>query len=553
MATLMLLFAASCTQEEIIPAGNQQGRDVSLSVNIPVNNPVTRAVPSIPQGYKLRCILQLIDGSNNPIADQKYVNDVPAGSESTTFTFKAPGEAYKCLFWADYVKAPASGNIGEATDNIYTTTDLKAIGYTPDAGDEMFNNDAADAFYGVSLDVNASTAPAPVTLIRPFAKITMKSSDAEYTDYDKIKITKLPAPTGFNVLTGKTDKNAAIVSGDLAIEGGKWFSAYLFTSSSAANLGAGNDIEFTLTDSEGVAQAKNLKFAGTDIPLTQNTTTTGDVKPGANDNVNVDVTFPGDLEDPNKMQVGDFIYKDGTFGKTFKAASETNPAIGIVFALKTDAITDASEYNKVGKKIAGYAMGLTSVTRLVLGKTGKLPDPLPTITANGDNPWTEGDYNGFTYTNALLTEEVLGIESQAFTAYQTWLTDNAIDEGTTNLSSWYIPSGRQIQDIGSMLFGYKASASATEVDETVKNATFRSAYDAAVTSLSDAATLDNGVGSGPCWIMSSYVPTGGETLAAITTNRTDTAPIVSINPHTPKWGPGSKVCIRPVLTIFEAE
>ena len=550
MAMFMSLLAASCSQEEIISANGQQGGEVSLSVNIPVNNPVTRAVPNIPAGYKLRCILQLVDAANgNAIDGQKHVQEVPAGSESTTFTFTAPGEAYKCLLWADYVN-PGEGQDLAAADNIYTTTDLKAIGYTPAAGSGMFNSDAADAFYACSLEASADQKQT-ITLKRPFTRITFASTDAVYDGYTKISVTKLPAPKGFDVMTGTTDGNAEIASpGDIAIADGKWFSAYLFTNTSAATLGEGNDIEFTLKKDGG--ESLNLKFAGKDIPLTPNADVQGSVTPSPNDQTQVEVTFPGGMVDPNAMAVGDYINKDGSYSKTFDAQN----AIGIVYAL-AEGKTDNSDYgtNFTGKNIAGYAMALTSVTRSYLGSTSSEPATLPALTTNGDTPYEDGDYNGYTYSSAMLTaaNETTISGSVAFTAYTAWKATNSIT--AANLSPWYIPSGTQIKDIGKMLFGFKVSAD--EVDETVKNDSFITSYNTVVTNNANAI-FDLGGAAGPCWIMSSYCTPNNDviSLAGIVTNKPKnseaTDPIPSISTVTPTWSAGSRLAIRPVLTIFAA-
>lgn len=554
MAAFMLLFTVSCTQDEIVSTNGQQSGTASLAVNIPVNNPVTRAVPNIPEGYKLRCILQLVDGSNAPIENQKYVQEVAAGSESTTFTFKTPSVAYKCLLWADYVKPTTDQDLADA-DNIYTTADLKAIGYTGNAGTEMFNSDAADAFYGASLEASSNKTQA-ITLARPFTRIALKSTAADYADYDKITVTNLPAPTGFNVLTGQTagyagkGDIAVISSTELTIEGGSWFSTYLFVGSNAGgNLGTGNDILFTLKKSSDNS-TKELKFSGTDIPLTQNNTVTGDVTPGTDDNSKVEVTFPDEMIDPNKMQVGDYIYKDGTFGKTFVAAEESNPTIGIVFALKTNAITDASEYNKGGMTIAGYAMALTSTVRAYLGASENDTDALPIIaqTEPFADIYTSGTYEGYKYSEVFNTAFATNKTSVAFNAYKKWITGNA--HSADNLSGWYIPSCRQVYDISTMLFGLYTKENTPATDTSMTNAVFIKSYNVVVEAGVEGAVLDNGTAK-TGWLMSSSYTDTARPIASVVTNIVD-GTREGVSATTFAWGNGSRVCIRPILTVFEA-
>ncbi len=103
-AAAMLGGAASCSQEVDAPAMPDNGL-TTVSVQIPVAEPTSRAVPEIPEGYKLRCIMQLVDASGAALSDARYVEEVAAGSENVSFTFIAPADGYQgAMFWADYVK-----------------------------------------------------------------------------------------------------------------------------------------------------------------------------------------------------------------------------------------------------------------------------------------------------------------------------------------------------------------------------------------------------------------------------------------------------------------
>lgn len=341
MAFFMGLIATSCSQDEIISSKDQTGGGaISIDVNIPVNNPVTRAVPNIPEGYTLRCILQLMKSDGSGAIGDKIVQEVPAGTEKITFTFNAPDEAYKCAFWADYVKKPTEEQDLAAADNIYNTADLKAIGYTANAGNEMFNGDVADAFYACSLAPATGNETLPsITLKRPFTKITFKDGQSAYTDYTKITIKDLPAPTGFNVMSGETAgyagkdayTNSKISSSELAVESGKWFSVYLFASSNKENLGEGNDIVFELKK-ENDETSGELKLNGASITLTENVEVEATVEPKEDSDTSIDVIFPDGMVDPNALAVGDFINRDGTFSKTY---NEEN-AIAVVYALDSE-------------------------------------------------------------------------------------------------------------------------------------------------------------------------------------------------------------------------
>ena len=461
MALFMTLFATSCSQEEIISDNDSKGGGtVSVAVNIPVNNPVTRAVPNIPEGYKLRCILQLVKSDDNSnIADGRYVQEVTAGSEKVTFTFNAPSDTYKCLFWADYVKEDVDA------DNIYTTTDLKAIGYTDNAGSEMFNGDVADAFYACSLEpVTGNGALASITLKRPFTKITFKDGQSAYTDYTKITIKDLPAPTGFNVMNGETAGYAGkdaytdskISSSELTVENGKWFSAYLFASSNKENLGTDNDIVFELKKADNTSSGE-LKLNGASITLTENVEVEATVEPKKDGDTSIDVIFPDGMVDPNTLAVGDFINKDGTFSKTY-----SDQAVAIVWKLVTDggkAVGDAANNYTVeangtdmtSKKITGYAFSITCPARAGIKSTETLPSLTGTKAADqifGDNVYGITQFNSF-------IKQFENYSSPVLSGFNTWKSDNSLSS-TNNVSSWYIPTAAQTRDmVGIVLNGDK--------------------------------------------------------------------------------------------------
>lgn len=465
MAFFMGLIVTSCSQDEIISSKDQTGGGaISIDVNIPVNNPVTRAVPNIPQGYTLRCILQLMKSDGSAAIGDKIVQEVPAGTEKITFTFNAPSEEYKCAFWADYVK-PAEGQDLAAADNIYNTADLKAIGYTANAGNEMFNGDVADAFYACSLEpVTGNGALASITLKRPFTKITFKDGQSAYTDYTKITIKDLPAPTGFNVMSGETAgyagkgdyTNSKISSSELAVENGKWFSAYLFASSNKENLGTGNDIVFELKKTDNTSSGE-LKLNGASITLTENVEVEATVEPKKDGDTSIDVIFPDGMVDPNTLAVGDYILKDGTFSKTY-----SDQAVAIVWKLVTDggeAVGDAANNytaeangtDMTGKKITGYAFSITCPARAGIKGTETLPSLTGTKAADqifGDNVY------GITQSNSFI-KQFENYSSPVLSGFNTWKSDNSLSS-TNNVSSWYIPTAAQTRDmVGIVLNGDK--------------------------------------------------------------------------------------------------
>ena len=120
-----------------------------------------------------------------------------------------------------------------------------------------------------------------------------------YKDYTKITVTDLPAPTGYNVMSGTTAQNATgIQSDELSIAEGVWFSTFLFVGNDNSNMGEGNDIKFTLNKESG--EPVNLLIPGENIKLTENYNVTADVTPSEQNEKEVTVTFPDEMTDPTK-------------------------------------------------------------------------------------------------------------------------------------------------------------------------------------------------------------------------------------------------------------
>lgn len=542
MALVMSLCATSCSQEEILSEDNG-GKIATIQVNL--GGSQTRALPTIPTGYQLRCIMQVTNESGTALTgDETYRQALPVNADNLTFTFTKPSETYKTIFWADYVRTDADVN----TDNLYKTTDLTAVSYNfandATTAEDLFNSTAADAFFGSAL-ADASS----VTLKRPFARINLRPATEvanDYEAYDKVKV-NMTVPAGFNALTGEalTTTQTVTYDGNIAdADKNVWFSLYAFAGTNNANLGKGNDITITLTDSEGSAEEKKVTVAGEDVTTTGNLHANVNVTPKVDNTTDVTVTFPGDLEDPNApkpaepLALGDFIYKDGTYGKELNANT-----IGIVFKLAED-ITDNGSYDS--KTVAGYAMALCTTTR------GKIGSTLPAgSNVTSDAVWTDNIYNGFSYTSAILTAMT---GSAALTNYNALIEAYKKNEGVATLSDWYIPSAAQIQDICKQVFGFGATDGFTAAkDNAVKTAYQAVRKDHTVEVKQYGTTLNFGREEATTYMMSSSFDGTNAYAISVTSSATDTPTEVkqqTIN----NWSEGSvSGSIRPVLTVFAAE
>lgn len=542
MALVMSLCATSCSQEEILSEDNG-GKIATIQVNL--GGSQTRALPTIPTGYQLRCIMQVVDESGTALTgDETYRQVKPVASDNMTFTFTKPSTGYRTLFWADYVKA--GGEI--QTDNLYKTTDLKNVTYNfandATTAEGLFNSTAADAFFGSALSDASS-----VTLKRPFARINLCPADAvasEYEAYDKVEVS-MTVPAGFNAFTGEalTTTQTVTYSGNIAnADKNVWFSLYTFAGNNTTSLGKGNDINIKLTDSEGAESEKNVIVAGENVTTTDNVHANVNVTPKADNTTDVTVTFPGDLEDPNApkpaepLALGDFIYKDGTHGKELNANT-----IGIVFKL-AEGITDNGSYE--GKTVAGYAMALCTTTR------GKIGSTLPAgSNVTSDAVWTDNIYNGFSYTPAILTA-MNG--SGALTNYNALIEAYKKNEGVATLSDWYIPSAAQIQDICKQVFGFGATDGFTAAkDNAVKTAYQAVRKDHTVDSKSYGTTLNFGRETAATYMMSSSFDGTNAYVISVTSSAADTP--TEVKQYTvDNWSTKeNSASIRPVLTVFAAE
>ena len=118
MALFVVLFA-SCGQEEIVSDnGTEINAPVTISVQAPVNNVFSRAGVTIPTGYTMQCIMQLLNADGNKIGDQ-VIKPITDGKVSFTISVDEQKEVSKALFWAEYV--PESG----AANKVYNTADLR--------------------------------------------------------------------------------------------------------------------------------------------------------------------------------------------------------------------------------------------------------------------------------------------------------------------------------------------------------------------------------------------------------------------------------------------
>lgn len=544
MALVMSLCAISCSQEEILSEDNG-GKIATIQVNLGESQ--TRALPTTPTGYQLRCIMQVVDDSGTAlIGDKTYRQIKPVESDNMTFTFTKPSTAYRTLFWADYVKT--GGDI--QTDNLYQTTDLKSVTYNfaSDAttAEGLFNSTAADAFFGSALSDASS-----VILKRPFARINLRPATEvanDYEAYDKVEVS-MTVPAGFNALTGEalTTPQTVTYDGNIAdADKNVWFSLYAFAGTNNANLGKGNDINITLIDSEAVAEEKKVTVAGENVTTTENVHANVNVTPKADNTTDVTVTFPGDLDDPNKpkpvepLAVGDFIYKDGTYGKSYN-----ENAVAIVFATGAQGGDAIGNYSGKSGDIAGYAMAINETTR-TNSKNSNVNFPTSDWTVVSDFSWETTDYKGISYTQNIITKLKDYVSPVYTTQFNTFKESNSI-EGT-NVSEWYIPTAHQLLEMFGKLLGNSVESTPT----MTKDDAFAAAYTA--TGKHIFPNNNDRVAKGLIYMSSTVTTATGDAWGITVKGNLETSTELDFNISVVKaMSMNASFALRPVLTVFATE
>ena len=518
--SILLVGVSSCTQENLKNIDTLA--PVTMTVNLPssINGNVSRSLPLAPEGHSLRCIM-VVDYSS---AEDQRIEKVATGSEVNgvfRFSFTPVEESYNCLFWADYVSE-------DGTDKYYNTENIENITYKL-SDNSIFNNPACDAFYGKAL--NGTTS---VTLKRPFVKLSFVDKNQQTVSESSSLSVVYSVPSGFNVKDNTTASTQEIKLENAAPAdkaNSTWFYNYVFAASDDNKLG---DISMTVDDRTNIVKGEN-------IPLEANYEITASIDfASANGNVNVDVDIDDEYVDPDAPKIGQFLQKDGTFSDTYAADN----SIAIVFAVGAKGSDTPSNYgeNFNGKKIWGYAMGLSSVARKAFTT---VDTPLDLTLIGIETPWATDDYNGYVYTQKFM--EAVNANSlsssQLMTEYEAWKTTNSVS-GLENVSGWYIPSSRQLLDVMGMTLGYTGVES-EEPSSITKDEDFAGL-------LSSLMTTDKswfGTHTSASNVMSSSVTESGQVMA-VQTSFADGAETISKAFGVSVNSKASTFAIRPVITIF---
>ena len=422
LMTLCAVLFASCGQEEIVSDnGNGAKAPVTISVQAPVNNPFSRAGVTVPDGYTMQCIMQLLDADGNTVGAQD-VKPVADGKVSFTISVDEQKDAAKALFWAEYV--PTAG----AANKVYNTSDLRTVGYNTTLFDmtDAALMAACDAFCGKLETIgNAS-----VTLKRPFANISVQPKNPVQAAGATNLEVKYSALSGYDILEGKCTATTPVTYTNASFNpaDGAWFSNFFFAPEDVTKFGG--EVSMALTG----GYERTITIRANALPLDVNMQIMAKFEIG-DGNFEVDVEVDPDYE-ALEMKVGSYINAEG------KVVRDAADAVGIVFAMEAIGSDVPANYpaELQGKEIAGYAVAIENVAA---GRQSLNPDSELTNLVETAQSVT----NGTQATDVLLSS----IGDVPFkTVYETWVGEHALSG--ENLSAWYIPALSQLSVFMNTLF-----------------------------------------------------------------------------------------------------
>lgn len=520
LLALVVAGCASTVDEPIVKGG-----DVTLTVSTPA--PQSRADITVPTGYSMKCVLQLLDENGNKALNQKIV-DVVNGTASFTITSAERAKAKKALLWAHYVKNNSS---------VYNTSDLKAVTYNTTNFDmtDAALMAAMDAFCGKveSLDDDAN-----VTLTRPFANVRFTAKNPEVCALAKNLEVTYTAPASYSVLSGTTTTTSAITlsNSNFKSTDAPWFSTFVFAPSGTTYLGS--DIKLAL--SSGLKQT--ITLPGNSIPLDANKQINVSATIGGSmselDNITISVSINPDfngttssnpstddpvtpvvpdtpIDDPAGFAVGAYINANG------EAVSSKDNAVAIVFHAGALGSDNGEKYGDVSKTIKGYAVALDNVS-----------DTPKSVELSAGGPQT--NYND--KAAKVCSDKVLDVlrDAELGKAYTEYVNSHAVT--SENTSGWLIPDYEQLSTWLNMLYSFAGGTSYTGSSE------FRAIFSQNNIFGSDA--------NKSVAFISRTIPEN-EILKTVVLTPGNPAPTLTASTTEKLWESQETFHIRPIIVIFE--
>ena len=520
---LMALVAAGCAATVDEPMGKRG--DVVLTVNTPA--PYSRAGISVPAGYTMRCVLQLLDKDGNTIYSQKTA-DVNTSTGATQFkiTSEERVKAKKALLWAGYFKDGQS---------VYNTSDLKAVTYNITTFDmtDVALMGAMDAFCGKveSLDDDSN-----VTLVRPFANVRFTPKNPEVCSKAKNLVVTYSAPASYSVYdcSAAATANITLTNSSFSSSATPWFSTFVFAPAGKTYL----ESAVTLALSNGLKQTIVIPTNSipSDANMQINTTATVSGSASELNDITISVTVNPDykgtgssdpdtpnpptedpdtpIDNPSTFAVGAYINANG------EAVSSSANAVAIVFHAGALGGDNGEKYGDASKTIKGYAVALNNVSDTPKGVA---------YSATGANTV----YNNRPAKEA--SDKILDIlrDSKLGAAYTDYVDAHPVASEKT--SGWLIPDYTQLSTWLNMLYSFSSGSTYTGASE------FRAKFSQTdIFGTNTEADVE---------FLSRTIPEN-ETLKTVIVNHGST-PTITEAVSDKLWESTETFHIRPILVIFE--
>lgn len=433
----IMLLTSACSSDSVTPMP-----DVNITVSTPLSAMSRAGSISIPDGYKLHCIMQFLDANGAKVGTQKTADVSSSGTCSFTITGEEQESAKSAIFWAEYIKTDATAS------DIYNTSDLTSVSYKTSAFD--ISNKAAveacDAFCGTLSSIKSNSN---VTLKRPFIRLKFAPSNPTVAkDATSLSVT-YTTHTDYNVFTStaKSTTELTLSNTSFSAEVTPWFAPFLLAPANQSKIPG--DINVTLNG----GYQKSFTISKNDIPLDANTLITATGNLTAND-VQIDISIdpdysgesddnssdtPEDNDDPNaddptsevsEISVGTLLKADGS------VTTNSSEAVAIVFHCGATTNDTPAKYGNTfaSKKIVGYAAALTNIDDSYLKYSSS---DAPVDLSNID---TTIKYSGIEWYNFLKNAKNAS-DNTLFKSIDDWLKLNQLSGNS--ISSWFIPDLEQ--------------------------------------------------------------------------------------------------------------
>ncbi len=438
LALLSILCFISCNSElEQAP----QSDDIVINVTTDGMSASRANAPATVEGYKLVCIMQLLNDRGETVGEQSTADYVDGKFSFTVKGTDRDNGAKQAVFWAEYQPESAAGQ------KVYKTDDLLNVTYSITEFNLADNNQIAamEAYSGKLEDLTTGS----VTLKRPLSKYTFAPTGTENAkDATTLEVTY--SASGYNVSTQGTTatQNIKLSNANFDSNSGQWFVTYILCPSDLTYVNEGIKVVFG---------SREVTIPANQLPSEANYIYNITATIGSSD-VNIDVTIDDswnqgvDNNTPggNEGETGDNPGNTGGDNpdENQPGNENTNYVLGSLIDADGNVTTDESkalavychdgplsdaetgyypEFINAGKEIKGYAVALENVSETALK-----------VSMKSSITFSELQGGGFLNTPALLP---FISESDFGAAYSSWIGGHAITN--ENISSWFIPTYNQ--------------------------------------------------------------------------------------------------------------